>query len=231
MKDLISVVVNVFNGEKYIKKCLDSIINQTYNNIEILIVNDGSTDKTLEVCKSIKDRRIRIIDQKNIGISLSRNVGMDNSKGDYIFFVDSDDFIEKDTIEYLYNLCKKEDVPLSICQSIEIHDYDFKFNQPEEKVDLIPGIEIVKKILLNLERNGNIWGKMMRRDIATKYRFEDRKISDVVVIYKMVMDIDKVAYSNQIKYYYLKHKDSIVGSHTTKWSMDYYKGMLERYEV
>ena len=190
MKDLISVVVNVFNGEKYIKKCLDSIINQTYKNIEILIVNDGSTDKTLEVCKSIKDKRIRIIDQKNIGISLSRNVGMDNSKGDYIFFVDSDDFIEKDTIEYLYNLCKKEDVPLSICQSIEIHDYDFKFNQPEEKVDLIPGIEIVKKILLNLERNGNIWGKMMRRDIATKYRFEDRKISDVVVIYKMVMDID-----------------------------------------
>ena len=116
MKDLISVVVNVFNGEKYIKKCLDSIINQTYKNIEILIVNDGSTDKTLEVCKSIKDKRIRIIDQKNIGISLSRNVGMDNSKGDYIFFVDSDDFIEKDTIEYLYNLCKKEDVPFSICR-------------------------------------------------------------------------------------------------------------------
>ena len=227
---MISVIVNVYNGEKYIKKCLDSIINQTYKDLEILIVDDGSTDNTLKICKKIKDKRIRIISQKNIGISLSRNVGLDNVKGDYVFFVDSDDFIEKDTIEYLYNLCIKYDVPISICQSIEVFDYDFTCKQPKEKIDLVHGIEVVKKILLNVERNGSVWGKLMRRDVATKYRFQDRKISDVVVIYKMLMDIDKLAYSNQIKYYYYQRKDSIVNSHTTKWSMDYYKGMLERYE-
>ena len=227
---MISVIVNVHNGEKYIKKCLESIINQTYKDLEIVIINDGSTDNTLKICKSFKDKRIRIITQKQIGISLSRNVGLDNAKGEYVFFVDSDDYIEKDTIEYLYNLCIKNNVPIAICQSIEIYNYDFKYNQPKEKVDIIHGIEVTKKILLNIERNGSVWGKLMKREIATKYRFQDRRISDVVVIYKMLMDVDLLAYSNQIKYYYLKHKDSIVGSHTTKWSMDYYKGIFERYD-
>ena len=83
MKDLITVIINVYNGEKYIKKCLDSVIKQTYKNLEILIINDGSTDKTLNILKKYKDSRIRIINQDNIGLSLSRNVGIDNAKGKY----------------------------------------------------------------------------------------------------------------------------------------------------
>ena len=104
---MISVIINVYNGERYIKKCLDSILNQTYKNLEILIVNDGSTDDTLKICKSYKDSRIRIINTKNKGLSLSRNVGLDNAKGEYLYFIDCDDYIEKDTLEYLYNLCIK----------------------------------------------------------------------------------------------------------------------------
>ena len=79
MKELITVIINVYNGEKFLKKCIDSVINQTYKNLEIIIVNDGSTDNTLNICKEYKDDRIKIINQENMGLSLARNVGIDNS--------------------------------------------------------------------------------------------------------------------------------------------------------
>ena len=124
---MISVIVNVFNGEKYIKKCLDSIINQTYKDLEILIIDDGSIDSTLSICKKYKDKRIRIISGKNIGISLSRNIGLDNARGDYLFFVDSDDYIEKDTIKYLYDNIKKYNLDMTTCKSVDVYDY-YKVN-------------------------------------------------------------------------------------------------------
>ena len=126
MNELITIVINVYNREKYIKKCLDSIVNQTYKNLEILIVDDGSTDNTVKICKSYKDKRIRIISGKNTGISLARNVGIDNAKGNYLYYVDSDDFIELDTIEYLYKLIKKYNVDISTCVSKHIHNYNIK---------------------------------------------------------------------------------------------------------
>jgi glycosyltransferase involved in cell wall biosynthesis len=227
---MISVIVNVYNGEKYIKKCLDSIINQTYKNLEILIINDGSTDDTLKICQSYEDKRIKIINQKNIGISLSRNVGIDNATGEYLFFVDSDDYIEQDTIKYLYNTCKKHDVKMAICQSIVVNNYDKKIKNEDENVTIISGVELVKKILLNIERNGNIWGKLMHKDIIKQIRFENRIISDVAVIHKMALLLEEIAYSNQIKYYYYKHPNSILSSKSADHSIDYYKASLERYD-
>ena len=104
MNDLISIIINVYNGERYIKKCIDSVICQTYKNIEIIVINDGSVDHTLKILKSYQDKRIKIINQKNKGLSLSRNVGISHAKGKYYYFLDMDDYIEKDTISYLYSL-------------------------------------------------------------------------------------------------------------------------------
>ena len=123
MKDLISVIINVYNGEKYINKCLDCIVNQTYSNLEILIINDGSNDKTLKLCKKYKDSRIKIITTKHLGLSLSRNVGLDKARGKYIYFIDVDDFIELDTIEYLYSLCIKYKASISTCRSLDVYNY------------------------------------------------------------------------------------------------------------
>ena len=227
---MISVIINVYNGEKYIKKCIDSIINQTYKDLEIIIINDGSTDNTLSICESYDDERIRIINQKNMGISLSRNVGIDNINGEYAFFVDSDDYIEPDTIEYLYDLCKKYNVKMATCQSIVVYDYETKIVNKEEKVDIINGLDIVKKMLLNLERNGNIWGKLMKRELIKKVKFQDRIMDDLPVVYKMALPLDKIAYSNQIKYYYYKHPNSILTSKKPDYSIDFYKSVLERYD-
>ena len=109
MKKLISVIVPVFNVEKYLEKCIESIRNQTYKNLEILLINDGSTDKSLEICNKYLeiDDRIVLLNKENGGLSSARNFGIDNAKGEYITFVDSDDFIHELMYETLvYNLEK-----------------------------------------------------------------------------------------------------------------------------
>lgn len=104
MDDKITVIVPVYNVENYLRKCLDSIISQTYKNIEIVVVNDGSTDASGEICKEFAeiDHRITYIEQENAGLSAARNTGLENMSGDYVTFVDSDDWIEQDYVETLY---------------------------------------------------------------------------------------------------------------------------------
>ena len=233
MKELITVVINVYNGEKFIKKCLDSVVNQTYKNIEILIINDGSTDNTLDICKSYKDDRIRIITTENLGLSMSRNVGIDNAKGEYLYFVDVDDYVENDAIEYLYNLCKKYNTLMATCQPITIYDYDIIINNPKEKVDVISDVDMLKKVLLSSEdRAITIWNKLIKKELFNNIRFENRPINDIAVTYKLALTTDRIAYSNQIKYYYLRNKNSITVAKKTDIDrgIDRYKVTLERYD-
>lgn len=230
MNDLISIIINVYNGEKYIKKCLDSVLNQTYKNIEVVIVNDQSTDKTLDIIKSYKDKRIKIINnKKNIGLSLSRNIGIDNSNGKYLYFVDIDDFIELDTIEYLYKLIKKYKTKISTCGVLDIYDYNYKYKNDTESIVLLSREDMLKKVLLTIDRSGTTWNKLYDRDLFKNIRFEDRIVNDVVTTYKLVLECEKIVFSNQIKYFYLRHKDSILGRKNSKHSIDLYDAAIERY--
>lgn len=114
MNNLISIIIPIYNTEKYLRQCLDSVVNQTYKNLEIVLVNDGSTDSSLEICKEYKEKddRIIIIDKKNSGVSNSRNVGIETSNGEYITFLDSDDWLELDAIEIMMNFVIKKDVDI-----------------------------------------------------------------------------------------------------------------------
>lgn len=230
MSDLISVIINVYNGEKYIKKCLDSVVNQTYKNIEIVIVNDKSNDKTLDIIKSYKDKRIKIINNKNnIGLSLSRNVGIDKASGKYLYFVDVDDFIELDTIEYLYKLIKKYKVKLATCRCLDIYDYNYKCVNDTECIKLLTKEEMLNRVLLTIDRSGTTWNKLFDRSLFNNIKFENRIINDVVTTYKLVLECEKIVFSNQIKYYYLRHSDSILGRKNYKHSIDLYDAAIERY--
>ena len=115
--NLVSIIVAVYNVEKYLKKCLDSIIKQSYRNIEIICVNDGSTDSSLKICEEYQeqDSRIIIITQKNQGLSAARNTGIKNSKGEFIAFIDSDDWVDPQFIELLLKECKDNNVLLGFC--------------------------------------------------------------------------------------------------------------------
>lgn len=130
MKDKISVIVPIYNVEKFLKRCLDSIINQTYNNLEIILINDGSPDDCHKICEEYKnkDERIIYISKKNEGVSATRNIGLEIASGEYIAFVDSDDYIENDMFEVLYNDLIKYDADLSYCQIINRNVVPFNDN-------------------------------------------------------------------------------------------------------
>lgn len=117
MEDKISVIVPIYNAEKWLKRCLESIVNQTYTNLEILLINDGSTDNSFNICKDFeeRDKRIILINKSNEGVSKTRNVGLEKATGKYIKFVDSDDWMEKETCEELIKLIQQEKTDLAIC--------------------------------------------------------------------------------------------------------------------
>ena len=229
---MISVIINVYNGEKFIKKCLDSIVNQTYKDLEIIIVNDGSTDNTLKMCESYKDKRIRIISTEKKGLALSRNVGIDNANGEYLYFVDVDDFIELDTLEYLYNICKKYNTEIATSRALEIDNYNTIVKNYRPKVKVISNKEMLEKILLWDNRAEAVWNKLIKKDLFENLRFEDRLINDIAFTYKLVLKANTIAYSNQIKYYHFKHENSISKQKIEDFdrSIDLYKISFERYE-
>ena len=114
MEELVSIILPIYNAEKYLERCLESIITQTYANIEIILINDGSTDNSINIIKeyAIKDSRIIIIDKENEGVSVARNIGILKARGKYICFVDADDYIEKSMIEKMKCCIDKENVDL-----------------------------------------------------------------------------------------------------------------------
>lgn len=232
MEELITVIINVYNGEKFIKKCLESIINQTYKNLEILIINDGSTDSTQQICESYEDERIRIINQENMGLSKARNVGIENAKGDFLYFIDADDYIELDTIAYLYNMYKKYHTTICTCRPIDVYDYDIKIKKCKEKVDVLDSVEMLKKVLLSTDRSVTIWNKLIKKDLFQNIKFEDRLMDDLAVTHKLVISASKIAYSNQIKYYYLRHKNATTAKEIfdIDRSIDYYLVTYDRYK-
>ena len=128
MDELISVIVPIYNVEKQLKRCINSIINQTYKNIQILLIDDGSKDSSGKICDDFSkyDTRIVVLHQDNVGVSAARNKGIELAKGRYICFIDSDDYIEKNYIEELYQLMRDEKIDLGIC------DLNYKYTNKED---------------------------------------------------------------------------------------------------
>ena len=116
-KKLISVIIPIYNTEQYLKECLDSVCSQSYKDIEIICINDGSTDNSEEITRSYaqQDKRIKLISQKNQGLSITRNNGVSQAQGEYLFFLDSDDTIEQNAIETLYNRAERTQADIVIC--------------------------------------------------------------------------------------------------------------------
>ena len=214
-KDLITVVVPVYNVEKYIKKCIDSIINQTYKNIEIILVNDGSTDNSGKICNDYakKDCRIKVIHKENGGLSDARNFGIENTTGKYITFVDSDDYIEIDYVEYLYNLVVKNKVDISIC-SMFIDSTKKHINQGKKFKDNIFDTKKCYEYML-LEKGFTISApaKLYLSELFRDIKYPTGMLcEDNGTTYKLIAKCDRIAYGCQSKYHYVAREDSIMRS-------------------
>ena len=170
-KKLISVIIPMYNAEKYISKNINSILSQTYSYFELIIVNDGSTDNSLDVVYKFSDERINIISKENGGVSSARNLGLSAAKGDYVFFIDADDYIEPNTLEKFVDVIDSYNPDLIICGIFSEtyknsgHDllcYDEKFyaSKKEFKKDII---SLYSHALLY-----NVWNKLFKREILLK---------------------------------------------------------------
>ena len=166
MKDICSVVVPIYNAEKTLDRCLSSIVTQTYKNLEIILINDGSTDKSLEICKNWqeKDKRIRIICKDNGGVSSARNMGLISSLGEYISFVDSDDTIEKNMIEVLVSNMLKYNADLSIVNYKKIIKGKEYFDNASNDKKIIV-YDKKEKFYIDLSiYKGFLWNKLFRKE-------------------------------------------------------------------
>lgn len=217
MEDLISVIVPVFNSEKFLDRCINSIINQTYKNLEIILVDDGSTDNSGKICDdyAIKDKRIKVIHKKNGGASSARNAGIDLSKGKYIGFVDSDDWIEKDTYEILYNLIEKYSTKIVCCGRFDV-DSKTGIRQiglcpTEEKI--ITAEEMLADIFTWNNCDLSPCDKLFDATLFTENRFPDGMVcEDVGIMYKIISEAEKVLICDIPLYNYYHHNNSVTTS-------------------
>ena len=210
----VSVIVPVFNVEAYLNESLDSILNQTLNDIEIICINDGSTDNSLNILETYakKDKRIKIISKKNEGQGVARNVGLDDAQGEYISFVDSDDFIKKDMLEKLYNKAENNNLDLVMCKvsSFDNETHEVNDNLWYYSLKCFDGFK--KEVFNNLDTKKftdsisvTPYNKLYKRSFIEKnnIRFPDKYIfEDEVFFYNVYLKAKRISLVDENLYYY-----------------------------
>lgn len=229
--DLVSVIVPVYNVAQYLERCVNSILRQTYKKLEIILIDDGSTDASPRICDElgIMDERIKVIHQSNQGLSGARNTGIDNSQGDYLCFVDSDDFVHPDYVRYLYKMCRKNNCEIAICYHYITSESNCKFD-----IDLDGPVKVFsRKELFDVfytDMHGSIviaWNKLYKRECIGDIRYDVGKIhEDEGTTFKFLYNAHKIAFTSQVLYYYFDREESITGLPYSKKKLD----ILDAYE-
>ena len=234
-EDLISIIVPVYNVEKYLKECIDSLICQSYSNIEIILIDDGSIDSSGKICDDYKnlDVRVKVIHKSNGGMSEARNVGLSEASGAYIAFVDSDDIVGKDYILYLFELLKSNDADVSVCRYRYIDDDGKIIGSYGEKdtVNVRGKRECMKKFLCDEDIGTVVWGKLYKKELFSDLCFPVGKYhEDVYISYKIVDLCNCIAIGNTAEYYYRQHESSIVHKQFVTKHLDAVDASIERAE-
>lgn len=208
---LISVIVPVYNVAIYLEKCIESIVGQTYQKLEIILVDDGSTDTSPEICEQWKqrDRRIVVCHKKNGGLSDARNVGMQMAKGDYLAFVDSDDSISEDTLQSMLNCAITSGSEIAVCNMIRVTEdgREKPFYSPAHEMTVLAGEQRFQTL-----NQPSVCNKLFRKELFEGVKFPvGRYYEDTFVYHELVYRAHSVALTGKDSYRYLQRKDSIVG--------------------
>ena len=221
MNKLITVIVPCYNVEKYIEKCIDSIENQTYKNIEVIAVDDKSTDNTLQVLKKLEKKYSNLTvleNEKNSGLAHTRNYGISKAKGEYIGFIDSDDYIVENYYEELLKKAEDENADI-VATNIELVYEDGQ--TPPLLVKACDEEEVNKFNLINNGLAASACNKIVKSNLIKKYLFLEGKINeDVASIFPCLVNAEKVAYVDNVKYFYIQRTTSIQNSEVTKKRLD-----------
>ena len=215
MDDLISIVVPVYNVEQYLDACMASILEQTYHNIEIVLVDDGATDKSGEMCDRYADLdgRVIVIHKENSGLSDARNKGIAQAKGDFIMFIDSDDVVSQNFVEYLYKLINNNSADIAICDPVHCYPNKRIVFEPETCMKVFEPEDAIVEMLYQKSFLVSAWGKIFRKKYFNEVFFPYGMLfEDSAVMYKIFDQASRIVYGNAKLYGYM-HRD---GSITTK---------------
>lgn len=223
MKDLVSVIVPVYNVADFLDACVESIIEQSYSNLEIILVDDGSTDNSSRICDSWKkkDDRVTVIHKKNGGLSDARNTGIERAKGKYYVFVDSDDYVDRDFVKELHSAIQRDDVLVAMCgySRVDNSGREIKRAVLFEKDTVVDGAELLKDTIASdvWDSVVVVWNKMYSKKIFGNSRFENGKLhEDEYFTDKILFGVGPVAVIARSLYYYRKNSDSITGANNNK---------------
>lgn len=221
----VSVIVPIYNVEQYLAKCINSIISQTYDNIEIILVDDGSTDMCPLICDNYAkiDERIIVIHKANGGLSDARNAGIELASGDYITLIDSDDYIAKDYIETLRNFIKKNNADISICDFATFNDKGFikLANKSSFYSKVYTAEQALECALLGRPFLFSAWGKMYKKHLFNEIRYpKDKIFEDLGTTYKLFDKCKVITFINVKLYYYYIRNNSISYSRFSYKKMD-----------
>ena len=218
MSKVVSVIVPIYNVEEYLPRCIESIISQTYKELEIILVDDGSIDNCLNICEKYAklDGRVRVVHKKNQGVSSARNSGLDIMTGEFITFVDSDDFLDKNAIERWIKMIEIYNTDIVISSFDKYYDEDTKINQIElsKEVEVLSVREVLKYMLLKNEQICTVWGKLYKKCIFEKLRFrEDIFFAEDMYLAPYMFDqAIKIAIDSNVYYHYNQQGTSLVRS-------------------
>jgi len=204
----ISIIVPVYNVEDYLIRSVDSILNQSYQNLEIILVDDGSTDSSGRMCDAfmVQDARVKVIHKKNGGLSDARNAGLEIATGDYIGYVDSDDWVENDMFEIMLDACEKYDAEVAACRYSMVYQ-DFTINESTNLILPMTREEALETYICgNLERPiyNSVWSKLFKRELVEEYRFPvGKKSEDIMYTTRAFCNMNSCVYIDKALYNYV----------------------------
>lgn len=229
--NLISIIIPVYNTEKYLVRCINSVLIQSYKNIEVILIDDGSTDNSYKICLGFSklDKRIKVVKQQNSGASMARNKGVNIAKGKYIGFVDSDDIIDKDMFKTLYDNLVKYDADLSICEVVRFNK-EPNFNN-SNNITLLNQKEALKILLEDKKICSYSVNKLCKKELIKDIKYPLNKMQeDVGTIYKFITTANKIVYSDSKLYGYYTRLGSVTKTLKTQFIYDYFEMIDKRYK-
>ena len=223
MSPEISIIVPVFNVENYLNKCIDSIINQTFKNIELILVDDGSQDRSSSICDEYKekDERIKVIHKQNGGLSSARNAGIIIAKGKYLCFIDSDDWVPNEAIDLMWEETKNYEIDIVVGKVAIVDEGKNNNGKESEGIIELDGLEAMEDMLYGRLTGSTVCGRLVKTEIAKKFLFpEGRYHEDEFVSFKYYAEAKRVVFIDRYTYYYVQRNGSIMHSGLDKASID-----------
>lgn len=235
-KPIVSIIIPIYNTDQYLDKCIESICRQTYRKIEILLIDDGSTDKSLSICRNFadSDHRIKVYTKKNGGQSSARNMGLDKMTGDYFMFVDSDDWIDEEMIEILMKYILKENADMACCgvQITNNIDTNYSMFKNRKRIRVMNNIDSIRSFLKNDGTSSNVCARIYQKELFADLRFDEGKVfEDVAISYKYFIKSKRTVFIDKPYYFYYQRPGSTMDRRDLKIRLDEIEAADQRYHA